>query len=169
MSNPHSYSIRPLDPAAHLFEVRVTVSEPAADGQIFRIPAWIPGSYMIRDYARHVVAISAESDGVGVALSKIDKSSWKAAPVERELTLRLEIYAYDESVRGAHLDNTHAYFNGTCVFPAVRRAGRQALPAQYCERGHCCRQQLARSPPRCAATEQKPTVLVSTRRPTTLN
>ncbi|MEL7187633.1 MAG: PDZ domain-containing protein, partial [Pseudomonadota bacterium] len=119
MSAPHRYSIRPLDPAAHLFEVRVVVAEPDAGGQVFTIPAWIPGSYMIRDYARHVVAIRAESDGVGVALNKIDKSSWQAAAVARELTLILEIYAYDESVRGAHLDNTHAYFNGTCVFPAV--------------------------------------------------
>lgn len=119
MSVAHRYSIRPLDPAAHLFEVRVTVAEPDAGGQIFTMPAWIPGSYMIRDYARHVVAIRAESDGIGVALKKIDKSSWQASPVERELVLVLEIYAYDDSVRGAHLDNTHAYFNGTCVFPAV--------------------------------------------------
>lgn len=126
MSSPHRYSIRPLDPAAHLFEVRVTVAKPDSGGQVLRIPAWIPGSYMIRDYARHVVAISAESDGVGVTLNKIDKSSWQAAPVERELTVTLEIYAYDDSVRGAHLDNTHAYFNGTCVFPAVD--GQEDVP-----------------------------------------
>ena len=126
MSAAHRYSIRPLDPAAHLYEVCVTVEKPDPQGQVFSIPAWIPGSYMIRDYARHVVAISAESDGVGVELTKTDKSSWKAAAVERELTLRLEIYAYDDSVRGAHLDNTHAYFNGTCVFPAV--VGQEALP-----------------------------------------
>ncbi len=83
------------------------------------MPAWIPGSYMIRDYARHVVAARAECDGVGVSLEKVDKSRWRAAPVDRPLSLVLEIYAHDESVRGAHLDGTHAYFNGTCVFPAV--------------------------------------------------
>jgi len=83
------------------------------------MPAWIPGSYMIRDYARHVVAIRAEADGVGVALSKLDKSRWQTESTDRAVTLVLEIYAHDESVRGAHLDNTHAYFNGPCVFPAV--------------------------------------------------
>jgi predicted metalloprotease with PDZ domain len=116
MSTPLRYSIRPKDAAAHIFEVRLTVSEPDDSGQIFAMPAWIPGSYMIRDYARHIVGIRAESDGLSVDLTKLDKSRWQAAPVERELTITAEIYAYDPSVRGAHLDTTHAYFNGPCVF-----------------------------------------------------
>ena len=115
----HRYSIRPADPAAHLFEIRLTVATPDPQGQEFAIPAWIPGSYMVRDYARHVVSVRAESDGRDVGLTKLDKSRWRAAPTDRELTLVLEIFAHDESVRGAHLDTTHAFFNGTCVFPAV--------------------------------------------------
>ena len=119
MTAVNAYSIRPADPAAHLFEVRVTVAEPARDGQVFSMPAWIPGSYMIRDYARHVVSVRAESDGREVAVEKLDKSRWRAAPAERELVLVLEVFAHDPSVRGAHLDPTHAFFNGTCVFPAI--------------------------------------------------
>ena len=119
MSRVHHYSIRPLNPAAHVYEVRLTVDEPDPDGQVFSMPAWIPGSYMIRDYAKHVIAARAESDGVGVAINKLDKGRWRADPCSRELTLILEIYAHDENVRGAHLDTTHAYFNGPCVFPAV--------------------------------------------------
>ena len=83
------------------------------------MPAWIPGSYMVRDYARNVVSARAESDGRDVELVKLDKSRWRAAPTDRAVTLVFEIYAHDESVRGAHLDTTHAFFNGTCVFPAV--------------------------------------------------
>ena len=116
---PHQYAIWPKDPAAHLFEVRLTVAAPDPDGQVFAMPAWIPGSYMIRDYAKHVVSARAESDGREITLEKLDKSRWQAAATDRALTLILEIYAYDESVRGAHLDQTHAFFNGTCVFPAV--------------------------------------------------
>ena len=119
MSTPHRYRIWPADPGAHLFEVRLTVAEPDPEGQVFEMPAWIPGSYMIRDYAKHVVAARAESDGREVELGKLDKSRWQAAPCDREVTLVLEVFAYDDSVRGAHLDATHAFFNGTCVFPAV--------------------------------------------------
>ncbi len=119
MSAPHRYRIWPADPGAHLFEVRLTVARPDPDGQVFAMPAWIPGSYMIRDYAKHVVSARAESDGREVTLDKLDKSRWRAAPCDRAVTLVLEVFAYDDSVRGAHLDPTHAFFNGTCVFPAV--------------------------------------------------
>jgi predicted metalloprotease with PDZ domain len=119
VATPHRYSIWPKDPAAHLFEVRLTVATPDPGGQVFALPTWIPGSYMIRDYAKHVVSARAESDGRDVALRKLDKTRWQAAATDRELTLVLEIYAHDESVRGSHLDLTHAFFNGTCVFPAV--------------------------------------------------
>jgi predicted metalloprotease with PDZ domain len=119
MTKHHHYSIRPKDLGAHLYEVRLDVAAPDPQGQVFTIPAWIPGSYMIRDYAKHVVAIRAESDGRAIGLHKLDKSRWQAAPTDRAITLVAEIYAHDDSVRGAHLDNTHAYFNGPCVFPAV--------------------------------------------------
>ena len=115
----HRYTIWPKDPAAHVFEVRVVVEQPDPAGQVFAMPAWIPGSYMIRDYAKHVVTARAESDGRDIALIKLDKSRWQAGASDRALTLVLEIYAHDESVRGAHLDHTHAFFTGTCVFPAV--------------------------------------------------
>lgn len=119
MATAHNYRIWPKDPGAHLFEVRVTVAQPDPDGQVFAMPAWIPGSYMIRDYAKHVVSARAESDGRDVAIKKLDKSRWRTGKATRELTLILEIFAHDPSVRGAHLDAGHAFFNGTCVFPAI--------------------------------------------------
>ncbi|MCG8371277.1 MAG: peptidase M61, partial [Proteobacteria bacterium] len=128
MSAAHRYSIRPSDPSAHIFEVRLAVAEPDPAGQAFALPAWIPGSYMIRDYAKHVISARAESDGRDVALVKLDKTRWQAGPVSRELTIVLDVYAHDESVRGAHLDPTHAFFNGTCVFPAV--AGQEDIACE---------------------------------------
>jgi predicted metalloprotease with PDZ domain len=112
------YTIRPTNPEAHLFEVSCSVSSPASSGQRFALPAWIPGSYLIRDFARHIVSIRAESAGRPVRLDKIDKHTWQAAPLKAKeaLTVTCEIYAWDLSVRGAHLDQTHAFFNGTSVF-----------------------------------------------------
>ena len=122
------YRIRPANPAAHVFEVSLILESPDPEGQVFSMPAWIPGSYMIRDYAKHVVSIRAESDGLDVPLTKLDKSTWQAAPASRPLTVTAEIYAYDPSVRGAHLDTTHAYFNGPCMFFAV--AGQENVPVE---------------------------------------
>jgi predicted metalloprotease with PDZ domain len=120
-----SYSIVGADLAAHLFEVTLTVAAPAADGQVFALPAWIPGSYMIREFSRNIVRIRAEAGGQPVALTKLDKHSWQAAPLTTggPLTLHYEVYAWDLSVRAAHLDQTHAFFNGTSVF--LRVAGQE--------------------------------------------
>ncbi|MCB1844056.1 MAG: M61 family metallopeptidase [Halioglobus sp.] len=119
MPAPHRYTITPVNPGAHLFEVTLCIAEPDPAGQEIAIAAWIPGSYMIRDYAKHVVSIRAEADGVAVELLPLDKSRWQAAPVEAELLITAEIFALDPSVRGAQLDTTHAYFNGPCVFASV--------------------------------------------------
>ena len=119
MANPHHYRIVPSNPAAHLFEVSVTVDKPDPAGQAFAIPAWVPGSYMIRDLSRHVVSIRAVCDGEDIPLVKTDKSTWLAGPCDAPLTLVAEIYAYDMNVRGAHLDQTHGFFDGASVFPGV--------------------------------------------------
>ncbi len=119
MTPPHQYSIVAKDPVAHLFEVKVIVAEPDPSGQSFVFPAWVPGSYMIRDLAKNVVAIRAEADGYEVALTQTDKSTWQADPCHVELTLVVEIHAFDLSVRGAYLDTVHGYFDGACVFPTV--------------------------------------------------
>ncbi|MBD8529534.1 MULTISPECIES: M61 family metallopeptidase [unclassified Massilia] len=118
------YTIVPKDLAGHLFNVTVTVPAPAPEGQVFALPAWIPGSYMIREFARNIVRIRAESNGATVALTKLDKHSWRAAPVDAPLTLHYEVYAWDLSVRAAHLDQTHGFFNGTSVF--LRVLGQEA-------------------------------------------
>nr|WP_315401225.1 PDZ domain-containing protein [uncultured Duganella sp.] len=124
---PIAYSIVGHDLAAHLFHVTLTVDAPSPDGQVFALPAWIPGSYMIREFSRNIVRIAAESNGAPVALTKLDKHSWQAAPTAGAgpLTLRYEVYAWDLSVRAAHLDQNHAFFNGTSVF--LRVLGQEDL------------------------------------------
>jgi predicted metalloprotease with PDZ domain len=116
---PIRYTIVPVDPAAHLFRVNCCVAAPDPAGQVFRLPAWIPGSYMIREFARNIVALHAECAGSPVSCEKTDKSSWRCAPVVGPLTVTCDVYAWDLSVRAAHLDDTHAYFNGTSVFLEV--------------------------------------------------
>jgi len=125
---PIRYSIRPANPAAHRFEVSCTVDAPDPAGQQFALPAWIPGSYLIRDFARHIVAIRAEAGGKAVRLDKLDKHTWRAAPLKagQALTVFYEVYAWDLSVRSAHLDPTHGFFNGTSVF--LRVLGQESAP-----------------------------------------
>jgi predicted metalloprotease with PDZ domain len=123
--SPIAYEILPADPAAHLFEVTLTVEKPEP-GMRFTLPAWIPGSYMIREFARNIVHIAAEIDGTEVPLVKCDKHSWvlgEVAKGAKKLRLVYRVYAWDLSVRCAHLDDSHGFFNGTQVF--LRVEGRE--------------------------------------------
>ncbi|QBP77151.1 M61 family peptidase [Herbaspirillum huttiense] len=119
MATPIRYRITSLDPASHLYDVSVTVDSPAADGQVFSLPAWIPGSYMIREFGKNIVQLRGESNGRKVVVKKLDKHTWQAAPCKGALTLHYQVYAWDLSVRTAHLDRTHGFFNGTSVFLAA--------------------------------------------------
>ena len=116
MPSPIRYTLVPSNPAAHLFTVTVTVAKPDPAGQRFTLPVWIPGSYMIREFARHIVSLRASCDGHALACEKIDKATWQCAPTAALITLSYEVYAWDLSVRAAHLDETHAFFNGSSVF-----------------------------------------------------
>lgn len=122
------YSIFPSRPRAHEFTVCCTVPTPAPDGQIFSLPAWTPGSYLIRDFARHVLSFTAQAGDRPVPVQKLDKARWQCAPCAGPLIVTCEIYAWDDSVRAAWLDETRGYFNGSAVF--VRAEGRELLPVR---------------------------------------
>jgi len=116
------YTILPASPEAHLFGVTCTVDAPDPDGQQFSMPAWIPGSYLLREFARHVVQIRARSRRRDVPIVKLDKNTWIVEPCAGPLTVEYEVYAFDLSVRGAYLDTVRGFFNGTCVFLRVHGA-----------------------------------------------
>lgn len=122
------YRVEAIHPQAHLFRVTLTLAEPAAGGEVLRLPAWIPGSYMIREFARNIVGLQARQGERGVALKQLDKHSWQTAKLDagEALVVEAQIYAWDLSVRCAHLDETHGFFNGTQMFLMVE--GREHSP-----------------------------------------
>jgi len=117
---PLHYTITPSDPKGHLFEVEITIDQPTQPTQTVCLPNWIPGSYLIRDFSKHLINLRAENhQQEPLELTLLDKSSWQFASDGQAVTLRYQVYAWDLSVRGAHFDESHAFFNGTSVFLAV--------------------------------------------------
>ena len=114
------YELTELDLDAHEFVVRMTFSELPFGVITLQLPAWIPGSYMIRDFARNITQINAHDASGPVALSKVDKQTWEVPAFAEKLVVEYRVYAFDLSVRGAYVDWTRAYFNGACIFLAVK-------------------------------------------------
>ncbi|NLC37335.1 MAG: M61 family metallopeptidase [Alcaligenaceae bacterium] len=110
------YTLVPHDLGGHRLRISLTLSNPDPQGQELALPAWIPGSYLIRDFARQVETIKASSNKRPVSISKTGNHSWRCAPCKGPLTIEYVVYAWDLSVRSAHVDETHAFFNGTSVF-----------------------------------------------------
>jgi len=115
------YTISSNDLNGHVFSVTCSIASPKNQGQRLIMPTWIPGSYMIRDFSKNVVQIAAKdiTSNEPVDIYKIDKSTWELGECNGAVIITYEIYAWDMSVRTAHLDQTHGYFNGTSVFFAV--------------------------------------------------
>ncbi len=84
---------------------------------MFRLAAWTPGSYRIRDYARNVLAVSARVGAEPLAVTQLDKQSWRCAPTGEPLSFSVELYAREDSVRGAYLDIDRGLFDGAGVYP----------------------------------------------------
>ena len=117
------YQITSQNPATHYFNVRILIDRPDPAGQSLRLPNWIPGSYMIRDFSRHMLSMKASCADEELLIDQIDKSNWRVEPCAGSLVIEYLVYAYDLSVRGAHLDHSHGYFNGTSVFLEVLGQG----------------------------------------------
>lgn len=117
------YTIHFDNPNNHTFSVTMVISNPEPRGQKLTLPNWIPGSYMIRDFSKNIVTLNAYNSGNKLHLSKIDKSTWLVEPFDGEIIVHYEVFALDLSVRSAHMDDSHAFFNGTSLF--LKPVGQQ--------------------------------------------
>ena len=109
------YQIEFDDYRQHL--IHVTLRFVAIPTQVLSLPTWIPGSYLIREFSKHIESVKAyDEDGRLLQINKIEKNKWRLFNTDFELiTVEYDVYAYDLSVRGAYADQTRLYVNPACV------------------------------------------------------
>ena len=74
------------------------------------LPRWTPGSYLIREYVRHLEALVLDQNGQHLPLRRTGVSSWEALlPSLEPLVLRYRLQAAELTVRTAHVDGDHAF------------------------------------------------------------
>ncbi|MEZ2240009.1 M61 family metallopeptidase [Microcoleus sp.] len=107
------YSVAMPNPESHLFEVTLRVqgwSEPMMD---LKMPVWTPGSYLVREYAKHLQDFSSTTEGDrSLSWRKQSKNHWQIETNSiSDVTVNYRIFANELTVRTNHLDSTHGYFN----------------------------------------------------------
>ncbi len=111
------YRVSLPEPHSHLFHVEMDVDRPGEEA-VLAMPVWTPGSYLVREFARHLEGIEAE-DGSGrrLPLARLDKHRFRVRTGAAErLRVRYRVYANELTVRTNHLDGQHGYFNGAALF-----------------------------------------------------
>ncbi|MGQ9725385.1 MAG: M61 family metallopeptidase, partial [Tepidimonas sp.] len=120
------YQVEVANAHAHLWRVTLAIDHPAPRQRV-SLPVWIPGSYLIREFAQHLQRLQAWVDGRSVPLRALDKNTWQAEVGEAgTLTLTYEVYAFDPSVRAAYLDARRGFINATSL--CLRVVGREDEP-----------------------------------------
>ena len=113
-----NYKITP-NPLAHEWHIRLTFRQEHDLETEISLPNWVPGSYLIRDFSRHITTIRAFCNGEYTHLTQVKKNRWHTAPQSGEWEIYYTIYAYDLSVRGSFLTAERGFFDGACLFLQV--------------------------------------------------
>ena len=120
------YRIEAASLAGHEFAVELTLPGPGAVQRV-SMPVWIPGSYLVREFARHLHSLVARQGRTACAVRQIDKCTWDIeCDPGRPLVLRYKVYAFDNSVRTAWLDSQRGFFNPTSL--CLRVHGHESAP-----------------------------------------
>ncbi|HEY6552717.1 MAG TPA: hypothetical protein VI669_05145, partial [Vicinamibacteria bacterium] len=113
MPEPISYTLRFPAPQTHYVEVEALVpTEGRAEVELL-MAVWTPGSYMVREFARNLEAVTAWSDsGEPLPMTKTSKNRWRVAARGPKIRVRYRVYAREMSVRTNFVDEGFAILNG---------------------------------------------------------
>lgn len=124
------YTVSLPERQAHHVHVRLVLERDGEGPLALGLPVWTPGSYLVREFARHVLELTASADGKPLAVTRRDKNTWDvAAGKARVVQVDYELYANERSVRTSHVDADHAFLSPAATFLFVR--GADGRPARH--------------------------------------
>lgn len=116
-----TYKLSMPEPNNHQFHVELELSDFNEKQLRVKMPVWAPGSYMVREFSKHINLVHAKNqNGKALKIKKSDKNTWLIDTENaKKIIVNYEVYAFDLTVRTSFLDHTHGYLNGTSIFMYV--------------------------------------------------
>jgi predicted metalloprotease with PDZ domain len=105
-------------PQTHYVEVDATYPTGGAGHVDLMMAVWTPGSYLVREYARHVEQVEVVgASGATVRVEKTAKNRWRVPTAgARRVTVRYRVYGREMSVRTNWVEAGFAMLNGAPTF-----------------------------------------------------
>lgn len=135
------YKISIENPLKHQFRVQLSFVPNTPEISHISLPNWIPGSYMIRDFAKHVVGLSAYDNSGDLAVKTISKNRFAISHNQQEITISYLYYAFDLSVRKAYLDQEFGFINPASALFCVDEQKDQQCEVELIKPNHPLLQQ----------------------------
>ena len=124
------YTITPR-PNAHQWHIIFTFHHSENATQSIKLANWVAGSYMIRDFCKHIICIQATCNGSPVLLTQISKNEWQTPAQSGDYQIEYTVYANDLSVRASLLDNERGFIDGACLFLSLPERRDEACQVQF--------------------------------------
>ena len=115
------FLLNPHDSKKHLVELNCSFKLSSKKKISFSLPKWSPGSYLIRDYARHIVNLEVTLNNEKVFPNQKTSNSWEIFIKSSGLiNIRYLIYCFDKSVRANFFDDNRLFLNGPSTFIRIK-------------------------------------------------
>ena len=118
VANPRiTYTLSMPEPRSHYFHVTLSVEDYSGESATLKMPVWTPGSYLVREFSRHIPKVSASEGKRELPVHKSAKNVWDVVTGgDSDFTVTYKVYAYEQSVRTSFLNDSRGYLNGASVF-----------------------------------------------------
>lgn len=115
---PLHYTLQFPAPHTHYVDVAMTIPTGCLPAIDLRMAVWTPGSYLVREYARHVETVTAQNaDGQPLCVNKISKNRWRVASDGADpVRVSYRVYCREMSVRTNWVEADFALLNGAPTF-----------------------------------------------------
>ncbi|MCG7656522.1 M61 family metallopeptidase [Wielerella bovis] len=124
------YSIAP-HPHRHVWHITFSYEHVSGCPNVLKLANWVAGSYMIRDFSRHIMSMEAACNGETVPIIQQDKNTWQLPDQSGTYDIQYTVYANDLSVRASLLNTQRGFIDGSCLFLYLPHRREEMCQVQF--------------------------------------
>ena len=121
MSEPSiHFTVSFTEPQAHYAEINMDITGFSGNTLDLALPVWTPGSYLIREYERHIECMEAFTNEDRIPFKKVSKNIWRIQNPPNQLKIQYRVYGFETSVRTNMINIDRAFISPAATFLYIK-------------------------------------------------